>query len=108
MLVTTGTDEGEVTNEGSLCDGTRTYCCDPIPASPTTTSSKECGRIRKEWNTLAQSERNLYINGMLELAKQGKLKKFSEQHGETRAGAQAHGTSAFLPWHRYVLICFDL
>ena len=64
MLTTGGRHERLETNKGSLCGGTRTYCCDPIPTPPTTTSSKECGRIRKEWNTLDQSELELYIDGL--------------------------------------------
>ena len=126
-LITNGRSEGLVTNNNAQCSDTKRYCCDPIPTasttttttstpitpitpsptttSPTTTSSGECARIRKEWNTLDQSERNLYINGLLALSNAGKLKKFTEQHGETAAEAQAHGTSAFLSWHRYVVIC---
>ena len=50
-----------------------------------------------------QSERDLYINGILTLSKAGILDKFTEQHGQTEAEAQAHGTSAFLTWHRFDL-----
>ena len=132
--------KGLVTNRKAQCYDRKSYCCDPIPTSPTTesprtkspttespttkspttrspttrspttkspttesattTSFTECGRIRKEWNTLDQSERKLYIDAMLELSNQGKLQKFTEQHGEASAEAQAHGTSAFLSWHR--------
>ena len=38
---------------------------------------------------------------MMELADDGKLSFFTQQHGELLAEDQAHGTSAFLPWHRY-------
>ena len=133
-LITNGRTEGKVTNKNTQCTDTKRYCCDPISTASTTTSAPtttkitsmptspspittssattsygnqtECGRVRKEWNTLDQSERDLYINGMLGLSNSGKLKKFTEQHGETAAEAQAHGTSAFLTWHRYMVICF--
>ena len=84
------------------------------PATPTTTTpvvvstsapsstDNSCPRIRREWNTLDQSERDLYINGLLTLSRNGVLDKFTEQHGQAEAEAQAHGTSGFLTWHRFV------
>ena len=65
-----------------------------------------CPRDRKEWNTASQSERNLYINGLLELSERGILQTFTQQHGQVDAEDQAHGTSAFLPWHRLVFMLF--
>ena len=114
LLITEGGNEGQITN--TRCNIARQYCCNPISSDtnlqPTTSSgstvtpspessSSDCPRIRKEWNTATQTERDLYINGMLELATNEKLRYFTQQHGEFLAEDQAHGTSAFLPWHRY-------
>ena len=101
MLITNGTDEGQITNIDIKCTDIMSYCCNPIPITTT-----DCPRIRKEWNTMSQSERDLYINGMLQLAESGRLARFTAEHGQIDANRQAHGTSSFLPWHRYGLIWF--
>lgn len=115
ILITNGNAASKVTNKNTQCSDLKRYCCNPIPTTTTTSTSStsststttatpsnetDCTRIRKEWNTMDQSERNLYINGILTLSSTGKLDKFTEQHGQTEAEAQAHGTSGFLTWHR--------
>eukprot|EP01084_Bolivina_argentea_P162387 282625_1 len=60
-------------------------------------------RVRKEWNSLTQPEREIYIKGMEQLAKKGIWPKFTQQHGAKDTIWQAHGGSAFLPWHRAFL-----
>lgn len=69
------------------------------PAPPNNVDS-DCPRVRKEWNTATTEERQTYIEAILELSEQGILQKFVEQHGNMVSDRQAHGTSAFLPWHR--------
>jgi len=118
VLATNGAQEGKITNKNTQCTDTKRYCCNPIGTTSTTTTTTapyvtpspttytndtECPRIRKEWNTLDQSERDLYINGVLALANNGKFQTFTRQHGQAAAEAQAHGTSGFLPWHRLFL-----
>ena len=70
------------------------------PTTPTTAAPTNCPRIRKEWNTATQNERDLYINALLELSSQGILQKFTLQHSRPIAESQAHGVGGFLPWHR--------
>ena len=63
----------------------------------------DCSRNRRPWHLISNQERQLYIDGMIELSNQGKLKIFTQQHENLQASNQAHGNSAFLPWHRYFL-----
>ena len=70
------------------------------------TVSGGCPRIRREWNTMSQSDRDLYINGFLQLASNGVIAKFTDQHADVTAEEQAHVASTFLPWHR--LFLFEL
>lgn len=71
--------------------------------SPPNNVDPYCPRIRKEWNTATAEERQVYIDALLELSAQGILQKFVGQHSHMVSDKQAHGTSAFLPWHRYDL-----
>eukprot|EP01084_Bolivina_argentea_P242135 406306_1 len=89
------------------CDEAKYFFCNeatnPSETTTTTTTSSsimECGRHRKPWHELTEIERNLYINGVLELSKSGKLQIFTANHANEIASRQAHDTSAFLPWHR--------
>eukprot|EP01084_Bolivina_argentea_P308261 532987_1 len=112
---TTSTTTTTTTTESTTTAGSTTTNAPPTTTTTSTTSSTSttsktsttstgCGpRIRKEWNTASQEDRNVYINGLLELSERGILRKFTEQHGELSAESQAHGTSAFLPWHRLFL-----
>ena len=66
-------------------------------------NNPSCPRHRKPWHLTTQIEKDLYINGLLTLSSQGKLQVFTQQHADWPARKQAHGTSAFLPWHRYFI-----
>ena len=111
ILITVGNNQRKITNSASVnCNFERQYCCNSVSSentpqptiSTTAPVTPGCPRIRKEWNTATQTERDLYITGMIKLANAGRLSLFTQQHGELLAEDQAHGTSAFLPWHRYV------
>jgi len=79
------------------------------PTAPTTkapTKALDCctSRCRKEWSTLTQTERNLYINGFKQLADQGKIQELSQTHDSSAL----HGSAYFLPWHRaYIMVLED-
>lgn len=65
-------------------------------------------RLRKAWHSDAAAvDRQLYINGFIELKKQGKIDQFTLQHVNNAAYNQAHGGSGFLPWHRYYIWEFE-
>ena len=66
--------------------------CEPRP---------ECPRYRRAWHLLTQSERDLYIDGFLELFPQGITFDMNEVH-RINSGP-AHGGTGFLPWHRYFM-----
>ena len=68
--------------------------------SPPNNVDPYCPRIRKEWNTATTEERQVYIDAILALSNSGVLQKFVGQHSHMISDRQAHGTSAFLPWHR--------
>ena len=60
-------------------------------------------RCRKEWSTLSQAERNLYINGFKELADDGVIQELSATHFESAD----HGNAYFLPWHRAFILLLE-
>ena len=61
-------------------------------------------RCRKEWSTLTQTERDLYINGFKTLADQGVIQQLSQTHFVSAD----HGNHYFLPWHRaFVMVLED-
>ena len=112
------TVDGNIRNSDYSCDDVFPFCCDEVyndDEYPSTTSSssssvpdtnnidEDCPRIRKEWNTASDEERQLFIDGLLELHSLGRLQIFTRQHANIVSEAQAHGTSAFLPWHRAFL-----
>ena len=74
----------------------------PLPAE----TGGECVRYRKAWHTLTDEERLLYIDGFLELHSQGIILTMSDMHLDNFVGGgfhAAHGSPAFLPWHRYYI-----
>lgn len=60
-------------------------------------------RCRKEWSTMSQDERDLYINGFKELADRGIAQLLSESHWLSAD----HGNVYFLPWHRMFIIIIE-
>jgi len=96
----TGYTGGGSTGSGS---GTPIGGSDYTGPSPDNNVDPSCPRVRKEWNTATQAERQLYIDAILQLSADGTLQKFVEQHSNMISDRQAHGTSAFLPWHRAFL-----
>ena len=58
-----------------------------------------CQRIRKPWRYLTNPEKDLYIDGFLELSRIGRLQYFTRTH----ADSAEHGNSGFLPWHRHLV-----
>ena len=74
----------------------------PLPAE----TGGECVRYRKAWHTLTNEERLLYIDGWLALHSQGIILTMSDMHLDNFVGGgfhSAHGSPAFLPWHRYYI-----
>ena len=83
----------------------------PTTANPTTKAPTtpapvpvptNCGRYRKSWMKLSQTERNLYITGFLELKNQGIIDVLTQDHISVFS-TSVHGGSGFLPWHRYFI-----
>ena len=64
--------------------------------------ANSCPRHRKPWHRISDDERQLYIDGMLQLSDMGILQKFTEQHLDNPT-LQAHDNNMFLPWHRYYI-----
>lgn len=90
---------------------TATPTSTPTPAPTTTTTtttndddshSAQCvERIRKPWHLISQQERDLFVNGWMELYRNGKLSIFTETHGDS--SIDKHTNAAFLPWHRFFI-----
>ena len=61
-------------------------------------------RERKDWALMSQAERDTYIKGVQLLYDGGVYTTFVKIHQNGINEPYAHGTSAFLPWHRKYLI----
>ena len=78
-----------------------------IPTNIEILTPTNCPRHRMAWHQLTNEQRELYINGFLQLSKMGRLQIFTQTHADLIASGQAHDTSAFLPWHRYFIWEFE-
>ena len=81
----------------------------PTVTLPTVTVPTTCAtpRVRKAWSLLSCAERDLYISavGTFHRTRKFDFDRMVEMHLE--AGSYAHGTSAFLAWHRYYLVGWE-
>ena len=80
----------------------------PLCTCPSEPDCNACPpRVRRAWSSLACNERALYI----EAVKEFKATHSAEYDGfvgmHVTAWDYAHGTSAFLPWHRYYLLGWE-
>eukprot|EP00485_Elphidium_margaritaceum_P001109 CAMPEP_0202697796 /NCGR_PEP_ID=MMETSP1385-20130828/11103_1 /ASSEMBLY_ACC=CAM_ASM_000861 /TAXON_ID=933848 /ORGANISM="Elphidium margaritaceum" /LENGTH=625 /DNA_ID=CAMNT_0049354343 /DNA_START=41 /DNA_END=1918 /DNA_ORIENTATION=- len=66
-----------------------------------------CPRTRKAWHLSTDDERSLFINAMHKLNAEGKIAHFGSAHHNELDQTQAHGTSEFFAWHRYLLWEFE-
>ncbi|GMI32400.1 hypothetical protein TrRE_jg4311 [Triparma retinervis] len=64
-------------------------------------------RIRRDWNQLDDTEKELYVSAINDLKKSGIYDDFVHVHGLTNNKEYAHGTGGFLPWHRWYLFQFE-
>jgi tyrosinase len=62
-------------------------------------------RVRKNGNNLTVGERNRYIKAIRDLHNAGGYDVFQDIHAI--ASNEAHGTSAFLPWHRAFVVEYE-
>eukprot|EP00486_Rosalina_sp_Unknown_P000868 CAMPEP_0201565610 /NCGR_PEP_ID=MMETSP0190_2-20130828/4855_1 /ASSEMBLY_ACC=CAM_ASM_000263 /TAXON_ID=37353 /ORGANISM="Rosalina sp." /LENGTH=306 /DNA_ID=CAMNT_0047983309 /DNA_START=34 /DNA_END=951 /DNA_ORIENTATION=+ len=71
--------------------------------------SSECRRIRRPWNGISTEERNLYIDGLLELRLRGELKMELDEFvavasvHDDHFGSVTHHDSDYLFWHGYLV-----
>jgi tyrosinase len=81
----------------------------PTPAPEKESSDDGSGcpkfRVRKEWLELSSKEKELYIDGVIELNKRGDYMPYATLH-VTRSDLK-HGSDMFLPWHRQFLMNFE-
>ena len=79
----------------------------PTPPASPPTSTCATPRVRKAWSLLSCAERDLYISavGTFHRTRKADFDRMVEMHLE--AGSYAHGTSAFLAWHRYYLVGWE-
>eukprot|EP00486_Rosalina_sp_Unknown_P016199 CAMPEP_0201578540 /NCGR_PEP_ID=MMETSP0190_2-20130828/25452_1 /ASSEMBLY_ACC=CAM_ASM_000263 /TAXON_ID=37353 /ORGANISM="Rosalina sp." /LENGTH=460 /DNA_ID=CAMNT_0048011829 /DNA_START=219 /DNA_END=1598 /DNA_ORIENTATION=+ len=99
----------------------------PAPTTPAPTTTTEApepiidplpgvdccaNRCRKSWDSLSQSERNVYISGFKQLADKGVIQELSYSH---YASAEHSGwkdstffsNEYFLPWHRVFILMLE-
>ena len=74
-----------------------------------TYNADKCERIRRPWNSLTASERELYISGILKLRENGNgnvltddLISVASEH-ETEFGSKSHTASIYFFWHNYLV-----
>ena len=74
-----------------------------------TYNAAECRRVRKSWNSMSTPERSLYVEGLLELRKQGqKMMELDEfvaiaSVHDDFFGSITHHDSDYLFWHGYLV-----
>ena len=89
-----------LTNEGQSLESLNEY---------DTYYADECQRIRRPWHELTQSERDLYISGLLKIRENGQQNIDIDELiaiGSVHADIYApfiHKTSSYLYWHGYIL-----
>ncbi|KAJ9458308.1 Tyrosinase [Diplonema papillatum] len=96
--------------EWEICDveGTDAPATGAPPTSAPDGSNPQCpARVRKSYAYMSCAERQVYANAVLALIKDrsdvyADLVKTHEQNQ-----FYAHGTSAFLPWHRWFILAFE-
>jgi len=78
-----------------------------------TYNADECQRVRRPWNALTSSEKNLYISGILKLRENGngdiskdELVAIASEHMD-EYGSTSHSTSSYLFWHGYLLYALE-
>ena len=62
-----------------------------------------CPRIHKAWHLSTTEEQNLFIEAFHILNKQGKITRFGSAHHQLVSSYQAHWSSSFFAWHRYLM-----
>ena len=64
-------------------------------------------KVRQSWASMTCAERDTYIRAVKKL-KTDKPDLYDDiVHTHPLAGSYAHGTSAFLPWHRWYLLSYE-
>ena len=96
-------DDGNENPNDGCHNGVRdtNYICD-VPGQACTKA-----RIRRDWNQLDDTEKELYVSAINDLKKSGIYDDFVHVHGLTNNKEYAHGTGGFLPWHRWYLFQFE-
>ena len=69
--------------------------------------SPSCLRIRRDYADLSANEKDDYLYAINALKIEGTYDKFVKLHAHLKNKDYAHGTSAFLPWHRKFLLEFE-
>jgi tyrosinase len=64
-------------------------------------------RVRKNATTLTTAERDRYLAAIAALRASGAYAPFVDIHAASIFNSQAHGTPAFLPWHRAFVLDYE-
>jgi len=64
-------------------------------------------RVRKAWRMLTSDEKTVYTNAVTSSLKSNEFLEFTKIHVHHMSEMQAHGTCAFLIWHKRFLIAFE-
>lgn len=68
----------------------------------------QCGaRVRKSYDRLTSTEKDLYRRALARAMDTGLYIKFVEMHTERRSEMEAHRVCMFTYWHRYFLLGFE-
>eukprot|EP01064_Diplonema_japonicum_P022801 TRINITY_DN32_c0_g1_i4.p1 TRINITY_DN32_c0_g1~~TRINITY_DN32_c0_g1_i4.p1 ORF type:complete len:572 (+),score=169.57 TRINITY_DN32_c0_g1_i4:89-1717(+) len=106
-----------VANEACcVCGGGKTSNETDVPATPspptdapaTPSPPTGCGpRVRKGWSMLSCTEREHFIEAVRTLHSENTTDYHDLSQLHRNNGRYAHGTSAFLPWHRWFLVGYE-
>jgi len=79
--------------------------------SPSSGSNLLCNggklRVRKEWHSIGEYNRELYLDAIETAIERGLHQKFVAYHADIKSDAQAHETCAFFLWHRRFTISYE-
>lgn len=91
----------------SLPSGANAYCeqlKNNVTSSSGTTSQ---ARIRKDWDLISSTEKELYLQAVEEAIDRGLYQAFLKYHVDSTSSIQSHESCFFALWHRRYLLAFE-
>lgn len=76
--------------------------------APANAQTPSCGpRVRKAWDILSTTEKQLYMDAVMAAMANGNHALFLEVHGDTASGNEGHRTCGMIYWHRRFILAYE-